>query len=187
MQGTTSEVRARGSRFILALVAAHVAAATFVVFAVAQLAPMVSGLLPKYAIAASLVTAVTLGVVVDVRAISKRWYSVGVPRQTPKTLLSIGEHAWVTPWAWGIDTGLISTTYRVSFCSWLLVLLALVGIAPSWAGLVYGLSFAIPLLAIMRFHHPSAGARVMPAFPAQVVGVASMLALAGVTTLSGSA
>lgn len=80
------------------------------------------------------------------------------------------------------------TTYRVSFCSWLLLLLALTGVAPPWAGIIYGLSFAVSLIVMTRvvktrFHRPSAPIHPFPAAPVEIVGIASMLLIAIALTL----
>lgn len=187
MQGTTALTRKTGNRFVVKLAAAHIVAATLVVFVVAQAGPLVVDVVPRSALVGSLVAASILGVVIDILAVKKRSFSVGVPRQTPKGMLFLGDHAWVTPLVWGFDTGLIWTTYRVSFSSWLLLLLAFAGMAPPWAGLVYGLAFAIPLLAVMRYHHPSTTApQLMPATPAQLAGIASMMVVAGCIAIVGS-
>jgi len=129
--------------------------------------------------------AVLAGVVLDVRAMRRRSYSMGLERQTPKALAHTSREWWVTPLLWGADTGLIWTTYRVSFCSWLLLVLASVGAAPPWAGLVYGLAFTVPLLVVLAWRPASAAEcevnvpkRTRPQV-AQAFGVASMVLLGG--------
>jgi hypothetical protein len=62
------------------------------------------------------------------------------------------------------------------------------GIAPPLAGVVYGMSFAAPLVVMTllvstRFHHPSRGIRPWSAVPVQLGGIASMLVLAFVSIL----
>jgi hypothetical protein len=157
------------------LAVAHVAAATLVVFALSTAAPLVTRALPHNVMLAALAAGSLIGIVADARAARNRWFSFGLNRQTPKALLRLGEHAWITPLVWGFDTGLVWTTFRVSFCSWILLLLALAGVAPPWAGTIYGLAFAIPLMAsvfLSRRHLPAAG--LGPAVPAQLLGIASM-------------
>jgi hypothetical protein len=112
-----------------------------------------------------------------------------VSRQTPKRLQFLGEHSWVTPYVWGLDTGLLVTTYRVSFCSWLLLLLTLVGVAPPWAGVVNGISFVFPLMLATRLMKTGSARlseglpRLRSAVPVQVAGIGSMLLLAVVSIL----
>ena len=180
MQGDSPEKRRYGLRFAMALGTAHVVAAALVVFSVSQVAPAVGALLPRKAVLLALAGAAVAGMLIDAQAASKRRWSLGWARQTPKHLQYLGEHAWITPYAWGFDSGLIVTTYRVSFTSWLLLLLALAGVAPPWAGVIYGIAFAIPLLVVTRmvntrFHHPSAAIRAFTAAPVQVAAMVSML------------
>lgn len=47
--------------------------------------------------------------------------------------------------AWGLDTGLGLTTFRVSSAYWIVVALALGGSAPWWIGMVYASGFLVPL------------------------------------------
>jgi hypothetical protein len=193
VQGDSPEKRRYGLRFAIALAAAHVVAATLVVFIISQLAPALGGLLPRKPALLVLACAAVLGIFIDARAASQRRWSLGWARQTPKHLQYLGEHAWITPYAWGFDAGLIVTTYRVSFCSWLLLLLALTGVAPPLAGIIYGLSFAISLLVMTRlvktrYHRPSSPIHPFPAAPVQVAGIVSMLLMAIALTLAtGSA
>jgi hypothetical protein len=94
--------------------------------------------------------AAVVGVVLDIRAVVLRRFSVGPSRQTPKQLMHrANRHQWLIPLLWGVDTGLLVTTYRVSFASWVLLLSALFVVAPPWAGLAYGVSFAAPLTLSM--------------------------------------
>jgi hypothetical protein len=163
-------------RFVVFLAVAYVAAATLVVFVLSQLAPYLVQVVPQQWLLRATIVACLVGLVVDTRAIRRRGLSVGLSRQTPKTLLRLGEHAWITPLVWGFDTGLVWTTYRVSFCSWLLLLMASAGFAPPWAGAVCGLSFAGPLLAavlLRKYHLPRRTIMSSP-IPAQLFGVGSM-------------
>lgn len=47
--------------------------------------------------------------------------------------------------AWGLDTGLVFTTYRMSSISWAVLALGLAGVTPWWAGLGYAAGFLVPL------------------------------------------
>lgn len=180
MQGSLKSGRRSGTHFVILLVAAHVMAATLFVSLVSLAAPIIVNTLPRKVMLAALVVASLAGVFVDARAVRRRWFSVGLPRQTPKMLLQLGEHSWITPLVWGFDTGLVWTTYRVSFCSWLVVLLALAGVAPPWAGAVYGLAFGIPLFGSVRLSRPHlAQLRLMSAIRAQLIGIGSIGILAG--------
>jgi hypothetical protein len=188
VQGASPENRRDGFRFVVILAAAHVVTAGLVVFVVSQAAPALGAFVPRRITLLALVVASAVGIVVDSRAASLRHWTLSMARQTPKRLQFLGEHAWITPYAWGVDTGLVVTTYRVSFCSWLLLLLALTGVVPLWAGLISGLAFAIPLLVMTqlaktRFHHPSDGIRPWSAVPVQIGGIGSMLLLAAVSVL----
>jgi hypothetical protein len=121
-----------------------------------------------------------IGIVADARAVNNRWFSLGLSRQTPKALLRMGEHAWITPLVWGFDTGLVWTTFRVSFCSWILLLLAVTGVLPPWAGTVYGLAFAVPLLGIVLLSERHLSSlELASAVRAQLLGIASMAVLVG--------
>jgi hypothetical protein len=75
----------------------------------------------------------------------KTWCPVTLRRQTPKVILH--QHgAQRAATAWGLDAGLVFTTYRVSSISWALLALALFGVTPWWAGLGYAAGFLVPLL-----------------------------------------
>jgi hypothetical protein len=54
------------------------------------------------------------GVLLDLRAICAGSFSLGLSRQTPKAFAHTSGEWWVTPLLWGLDTGMIWTTYRVS-------------------------------------------------------------------------
>lgn len=183
MQGTSPSGRRRARTYLLILAAAHMAAAGLVVFLLSQtIGAAVQQHAPAALRLALVGVASVAGIALDLRAVLRRSYSVGLDRQTPRALSHSGMEWWVTPLIWGADTGLILTTYRVSFCSWLLLVLAAVGAAPPWSGLLYGLSFMVPLLVAMSRPEPEAcdvdgGRRAGPSPAAQWLGVASMVAL----------
>ena len=185
MQGPSREGRRSTTRFALWLTLAHVVAATLIVLVLTQFAPFMVGVVPLRWLLGVLVAAGVVGIVVDLRAVRARWLSIGLGRQTPKSLQFLGEHAWITPLVWGFDTGLIWTTYRVSFCSWLLLLMAVTGFAGPGAGAAYGMVFSIGLLAEMLLDRPVLP-RWLPssAIPAQLLGVGSMAVLVVVATMA---
>lgn len=50
---------------------------------------------------------------------------------------------------WGLDAGLVVTTYRVTSLSWAALAVTFFGVVPWWSGLAYALGFSIPLLAVI--------------------------------------
>lgn len=69
-------------------------------------------------------------------------------RQTPKQLedrLGPARAAFV----WGLDTGLVVTTFRVTSLSWAALALTLLGLVPWWAGSIYALGFTVPVAAFI--------------------------------------
>lgn len=93
---------------------------------------------------------VGLAVLFDVIAIVKRDYSIGLRRQTAKQLAHDETRPWwITALFWGLDTGLIWSTFRVSAASWVLIIAALSGLVPGYGGLVYGLAFGSALLVVV--------------------------------------
>lgn len=47
---------------------------------------------------------------------------------------------------WGLDAGLVVTTYRVTSLSWAALVVAFFGLVPWWSGLAYAAGFAVPVL-----------------------------------------
>ncbi|MCW2878492.1 MAG: hypothetical protein JWQ95_2592 [Sphaerisporangium sp.] len=45
---------------------------------------------------------------------------------------------------WGLDTGLVMTTFRVTSLSWAALGVTLFGLVPWWAGVAYAMGFTIP-------------------------------------------
>lgn len=75
----------------------------------------------------------------------KSWCPVTLRRQTPKAILR--EHgAKRAALAWGLDAGMVVTTFRVSSISWAVLVLATLGMAPWWLGLGYAGGFVVPFL-----------------------------------------
>lgn len=93
-----------------------------------------------------LILAVLCAIVADVRALRRRWYSFGMSRQTTRGLIIESRPWWVTPLLWGIDTGLMATTFRVSSVSWVVLVASVLGFTPGWIGFVFGAAFGIPFL-----------------------------------------
>ncbi|MDQ3151408.1 MAG: hypothetical protein M3R63_06735 [Actinomycetota bacterium] len=94
-------------------------------------------------------SAVLLLVVAEARSIRQnRMFSFGFSRQAVR-------HVYVTRGAgigallWGLDTGLIVTTYRVSIASWAAVVLTALHLVPSWVGVIYAVAFSVPLIALI--------------------------------------
>ncbi len=178
VQGPRPLRRGGGVQFAIALIAAFVTAASLMTLILTEVSVSVAALLPQSALLLLLAAVASAGVLVDIRAIRKRRLSAGISRQTPKTLLHIGEHAWITPLVWGFDAGLIWTTYRVSFASWVMLLSAATGIAPPWVGTVYGLFFGVPLLVMLFLPAGRLLGRFMSSLvPVQSLGIAAMAAM----------
>jgi hypothetical protein len=75
----------------------------------------------------------------------KRWCPVTLRRQVPKGVLYT-HGARRAAVVWGLDAGLVVSTYRMSAISWALLLLAFAGIAPWWIGAGYAAGFLGPLV-----------------------------------------
>lgn len=85
----------------------------------------------------------------DVLALRRGTYCpVGWRRQTPRALMYRRGPAVVAAW-WGLDTGLAVTTIRVAALTWGAMLLTLLGLAPWWLGIAYGLGFVLPVMALL--------------------------------------
>ncbi|MFI6458345.1 hypothetical protein ACIBF6_43210 [Streptosporangium amethystogenes] len=50
---------------------------------------------------------------------------------------------------WGLDTGLVLTTFRVTSLTWAALGVTLFGLVPWWAGLAYALGFTLPSFAMV--------------------------------------
>jgi hypothetical protein len=89
--------------------------------------------------------------VVDVIAVQRlSWCPLGWRRQTPKALV----HHYAVPAvlaAWGFDTGLAVTTFRVAALTWGALILTLLGFSSWQSGLAYGGGFVVPMLCILQF------------------------------------
>jgi cytochrome c biogenesis protein CcdA len=63
---------------------------------------------------------------------------------------------------WGLDTGLVFTTYRVTSLSWAALAVTALGLVPWWAGVAYALGFTVPLLVAVLAVPAGADPRTEP-------------------------
>jgi hypothetical protein len=172
--------RRKHLRFPALLAAGHIAMAGLVVALVYQAGTPLAGYLPRQVALAICVAASVAAIAVDVRAVRRHTYSIGLHRQTAKALAHAPNRRWwVTALLWGLDTGLIWSTFRVSAASWVLLLAALLNVVPQWGGLVYGACFGVPLLVAVSIGDPDRFDRPdgWPLRLVQLTGVALMAAL----------
>jgi hypothetical protein len=95
-----------------------------------------------------LLAAVALGLLLALDALrARRPGTIGPSwrRQTPKDL---DDRYGPTRAAllWGLDAGLVVTTYRVTSLSWAALAVVFFGLVPWWSGLAYALGFTLPIL-----------------------------------------
>jgi hypothetical protein len=97
------------------------------------------------------VAAGLLAVLLGVDAVRARGSGATGPswrRQTPKRF----EYRYGSARAallWGLDAGLVFTTFRVTSLSWAALTVALLGLVPWWAGAAYAFGFAAPILVLI--------------------------------------
>jgi hypothetical protein len=85
----------------------------------------------------------------DVIAFRRKTYCpITWRRQTPRSLMRRYTPTVVAA-AWGFDTGLAVTTFRVAALTWGALLFAFLGLAPWWIGIGYGFGFVVPVMALM--------------------------------------
>lgn len=96
-----------------------------------------------------------------------RTYSVGWSRQTPRRAVhQLGDRLGAL--VWGLDTGLVVTTFRISAATWAALGLAALNVAPAWAGFAYGIGFVGPLaVSVLR----PRGRTERPADPSWLPGI----------------
>jgi hypothetical protein len=156
VQGDSPEQRRYGRHFVAVLALGHVLAAGAVVAMVQLVGTLTFAHIPFEARVWACAVAALGGVAIDVRAFVRRTFSLCVARQTPKRLShDPNGRWWLTPLLWGVDTGTMMSTYRVSFSSWVVLLSALLVVAPAWAGLLVGACFALPLIVNMFLGDPA--------------------------------
>jgi hypothetical protein len=132
---------------LLGRFAAAFTASSFVVFGLAGAIGLTAArVLPVTAREAAACGVLFAALLLDAYSLKRKtWCPVTLRRQTPKSIVyRYGARRAAT--AWGLDAGLVFTTYRVSSISWALLALALVGVTPWWAGLGYAAGFLVPLL-----------------------------------------
>jgi hypothetical protein len=87
-------------------------------------------------------------VMVDLRAMRASTYCpIGWRRQTPRGMLR-RHHQLLVATFWGIDTGLVVTTFRVAAVSWGALMLAGLNLSPRWVGAAYALGFLVPFTVL---------------------------------------
>lgn len=120
---------------------------SFLVFAVpGAIGQAAKRALPSPAQVAVLFAALSAAMLLDAYSLRRKtWCPITPRRQTPK-MIYYNFGAQRAALAWGADTGLVFTTYRMSSISWALLLLALLGIAPWWVGIGYAAGFLVPLV-----------------------------------------
>ena len=82
------------------------------------------------------------------------------PRQTPRHLFfRYGPARGAL--LWGLDSGLVFTTFRVTSLSWAALTVTVLGLVPWWSGVAYALGFSVPvvLLTLMVPRRADAHAR----------------------------
>lgn len=101
---------------------------------------------PSVVVTVALLAILSAALLLDLHSLRRKtWCPVTARRQTPKMILyRIGDRRAAL--AWGADTGLVFTTYRMSSISWAVLVAALLGIAPWWVGLGYAAGFLVPLM-----------------------------------------
>jgi hypothetical protein len=168
---------ARWSLGILA--SSHIVAASLTIAILHQLGSLVTLALPQAVILAVVIVAAIVALFLDASAFLGGQHALCIRRQTPKQLWhEAGDNVWVIPVLWGLDTGTIWSTYRVSATSWILLLASLLQVAAPWAGTVYGLAFSIPLVvSTTRRLEPRSMRKENPRRGAQALGMAVLAAL----------
>ena len=140
---------ARGSTYavigiILGFVAGFMLSATTVGASLSTLGSAAKKLSPEIRLAAASAALAGLAFTQSVRS---RTLAPGIRRQTPRIwLFRYGRLAYPM---WGLDAGLIFTTFRISLLSWAAALLGILGFAPWYVGLVYAVGFLLPFLTAL--------------------------------------
>jgi hypothetical protein len=127
--------------------AAAFVASSFAIFGVAGfLGTAAKTAMPLKAQAILSLGVLACALILDIYSLKqKSWCVLSLRRQTPKSILR-DYGARRAALAWGLDAGLVFTTFRMSSLSWALLALAIIGVAPSWVGLGYAAGFLLPFL-----------------------------------------
>lgn len=145
MKGSSTAIRAR---VIAGFGAAFVAAAMLVFAAVSFVGAGVREFVTAPWRAAAAAVSLFILAVVDLLSLRARSYCLlGARRQARQSLIRTHSMTMIAA-AWGFDTGLAVTTFRVSAVTWAAFALALLGFAPWWSGAAYGIAFAAPMLTL---------------------------------------
>lgn len=146
MKGSRNRLERIGAATVLALAFVAGAIVTFGIAALLGAAMPASLLAKREPIAAAALIVLAL---FDIAAIPRKSHcALGLSRQTPKTF-AYRFGAIATAAAWGFDTGLAVTTFRVAAMTWAALLLVLLGFASWSTGLAYGVAFAVPLVVLL--------------------------------------
>jgi hypothetical protein len=145
VKGSTASI---GHRLrILSLFAAAFVVGATLTFGIATLGGVVARTELSFAWRTGLASASLVALaLVDLFAARRGCYCpLGWGRQTPRTLVHrYGPAAGVA--AWGFDTGLAITTFRVAAITWGALVLTALGFSSWWTGPAYGAGFVVPLL-----------------------------------------
>jgi hypothetical protein len=111
-------------------------------------------------------------------------------RQTPKWFMyRFGNRR--SALFWGLDAGLVATTFRVTSLSWAALSMTLFGHTPWWTGVVYAMGFVVPQLifdlAVPRRHAPDGMPDPEPTWVLAMLMRARLLISRGGRTLLGVA
>jgi hypothetical protein len=169
---------------LLTLFASAFVAGALVIFGLASLLGALVGTsrIPDSWRLVAAATSLLALVVIDVIAVRRvSWCPLGWRRQTPKALV----HRFAVPAvlaAWGFDTGLAVTTFRVAALTWGALILTLFGFSSWQSGLAYGGGFVVPMLCVLLLSpKPERFAALLHARP--VVQSISAVMLAGSAVL----
>lgn len=105
-------------------------------------------------------------------------------RQTPLTYLYLyGSSRGAL--LWGLDTGTMLSTFRVTSGTWAILGLVLLGVAPWWSGALYGLAFGLGLLAVtLRISRTGVQAAATAGLRPAVTAAMAVLLAAGAAQLA---
>lgn len=131
---------------LMGLFATAFTVSSVTVFGIANsIGQLVARIVPADGRIAMALVVLMVSIAIDGYTIARKTWCPATPRrQTPK-MIYYRHGARRAAVAWGLDTGLLLTTYRVSSMSWALLLFGLMGVTPWWIGLAYAAGFVVPL------------------------------------------